>query len=199
MNKTCTKCGREFPHTPEFFYAAKEIKSGLRGSCKDCDRLRHKRYAAAHPDKVKAWKAADIARRREAVRAYHAAYYAKNIETELVKRAEYREAHREEARARDRAYYESNRDKFRVLNNQRRMRERASGSHSVSDIRNQVKRQRGRCYWCGKSTGDDYHVDHVIPIARGGSNGPDNLVIACPPCNQSKGAKLPHEFADRLC
>ena len=47
--------------------------------------------------------------------------------------------------------------------------------------------------------GGDYHVDHVIPLILGGSNGPENLVIACPRCNLSKGAKMPHEFSERLC
>ena len=39
----------------------------------------------------------------------------------------------------------------------------------------------------------------VIPLAKGGSNGPENIVIACAPCNLKKNAKLPHEFSDRLC
>jgi len=46
--------------------------------------------------------------------------------------------------------------------------------------------------------GGDYHVDHRVPIARGGSNGPENLVIACPDCNRRKNAQMPHEFAGRL-
>jgi 5-methylcytosine-specific restriction endonuclease McrA len=42
--------------------------------------------------------------------------------------------------------------------------------------------------------GDTYHVDHVVPLVRGGSDDPSNLVIACVPCNLSKGDKLPHEW-----
>jgi 5-methylcytosine-specific restriction endonuclease McrA len=34
----------------------------------------------------------------------------------------------------------------------------------------------------------------VIPLDRGGSNGPENIVIACPECNHSKHNKLPHEW-----
>lgn len=75
----------------------------------------------------------------------------------------------------------------------------ATGVHTGDDIAAQYLRQRGRCYWCGERVSKSYHVDHVIPLAKGGSNGPENLVIACPECNRRKCAKMPHEFSDRLC
>jgi 5-methylcytosine-specific restriction endonuclease McrA len=42
--------------------------------------------------------------------------------------------------------------------------------------------------------GDKYHVDHVVPLSRGGSDGPENIVISCPRCNCSKSSKLPEEW-----
>jgi 5-methylcytosine-specific restriction endonuclease McrA len=60
--------------------------------------------------------------------------------------------------------------------------------------RDQYKAQRAKCYWCGINVGNVYHVDHVIPLSRGGSNGPENIVIACPHCNLSKSNRLPHEW-----
>ena len=43
--KTCTRCGREFPATLEFFYPRKDLKSGIASECRDChyDRC-HKSY-----------------------------------------------------------------------------------------------------------------------------------------------------------
>lgn len=35
--------------------------------------------------------------------------------------------------------------------------------------------------------------DHMTPRARGGSNDQDNLVLACPQCNQRKGARYTYE------
>ena len=51
------------------------------------------------------------------------------------------------------------------------------------------KRDGKRCRHCG-ADGDDvrFHIDHVIPIARGGTNEPDNLQVLCQPCNQRKWA-----------
>lgn len=53
--------------------------------------------------------------------------------------------------------------------------------------------QNGRCRYCrtpftttGKTRAT---IDHVIPLAKGGTHTPDNIVLACLSCNSSKGAK----------
>ena len=69
----------------------------------------------------------------------------------------------------------------------------ASGDYTKDDVRHLLKTQGRICRYCdGQLT--KFHVDHFIPLARGGSNGPENLVLACPTCNCSKGAKLPWEW-----
>jgi 5-methylcytosine-specific restriction endonuclease McrA len=83
--------------------------------------------------------------------------------------------------------------------NRRARKRHASGTHTAADIAAQRTRQKGRCFWCQEKVGRSYHVDHVMPISRGGSNGPENIVIACASCNLSKGAKMPSEFGGRLC
>lgn len=59
-------------------------------------------------------------------------------------------------------------------------------------------RQGGRCHYCRErlslSGPDKFQVDHFIPLSRGGSNWPSNIVLACPGCNLAKGSKLPSEF-----
>jgi 5-methylcytosine-specific restriction endonuclease McrA len=70
----------------------------------------------------------------------------------------------------------------------------ARGAHTAKDIQAQMVAQRGQCFWCACLMGADYHVDHLIPLSRGGSNNPDNIVLACPTCNLKRGKKLPSEF-----
>jgi len=72
------------------------------------------------------------------------------------------------------------------------------GTHTFSDIQTQYNRQMGKCFYCGKKVGNSYHVDHIVPLSKGGSNGPENIAIACPTCNMSKGAKTPQEFMEQL-
>lgn len=74
-------------------------------------------------------------------------------------------------------------------------RRNAPGRHTAADVQAIGERQKWRCAWCRIPCAGAYHVDHIIPLVKGGSNWPDNLCIACPPCNLSKKAKLPHEFA----
>lgn len=43
------------------------------------------------------------------------------------------------------------------------------------------------CAYCGGPGGT---VDHIIPIALGGTDDPENLTSACRSCNSRKGVKL---------
>ena len=43
------------------------------------------------------------------------------------------------------------------------------------------------CQTCGDRTGP-FEIDHIIPIARGGQNVPNNLRVLCRSCNRRKGA-----------
>lgn len=49
------------------------------------------------------------------------------------------------------------------------------------------------CGYCG-SRPERLECDHIIPVARGGSNDLDNLRAACGPCNRRKHAKMPHQW-----
>jgi hypothetical protein len=54
-----------------------------------------------------------------------------------------------------------------------------------------LARDKFRCVYCG-ATPDvtELHVDHIHPVARGGSNAIGNLVTACRDCNLGKTDKL---------
>ena len=72
------------------------------------------------------------------------------------------------------------------------------GEYTRHDINRQLESQMGRCWWCGAQCKKQYHIDHLIPLDRGGHNNPSNIVISCPHCNLSKSDKLPDEFCGRL-
>ena len=60
-----------------------------------------------------------------------------------------------------------------------------------------LKRDKFTCQYCGKSAPDSViHIDHIIPVSRGGKNKIINLVAACVECNLGKSnVELPDDTA----
>lgn len=57
-----------------------------------------------------------------------------------------------------------------------------------------LRRDNNTCRYCGAQAPDvPLTVDHVIPVALGGSNDPTNLVTACKDCNAGKTSTSPDE------
>lgn len=109
---------------------------------------------------------------------------------------EYREYINAQSREQKRAWKKANPEKVRVATRKRRARKRgASGTHTASDIEVIHKRQAYKCAECGVSTKKYKHVGHIMPLALGGRNSPDNLQILCADCNDRKGAKHPLDWA----
>jgi 5-methylcytosine-specific restriction endonuclease McrA len=65
----------------------------------------------------------------------------------------------------------------------------ATGRHTAADIAVLMAQQDGVCAspWCMEDVRKRRRVDHLLPLACGGSNDPANLQILCPHCNLSKG------------
>lgn len=52
------------------------------------------------------------------------------------------------------------------------------------------------CYLCGEEFDrENLHLDHVVPLSRGGNHTPDNIRVACKWCNARKGDYLLSELA----
>ena len=61
------------------------------------------------------------------------------------------------------------------------------GTLQGREIREYLLELTGRkCAYCGKGK-RHLQVEHIIPKAKGGSDSPNNLTMACLPCNQKKG------------
>ena len=46
------------------------------------------------------------------------------------------------------------------------------------DIPKMLNRQNGECFWCSCKL-DKYHIDHVIPLIKGGRHSIGNIVASC--------------------
>lgn len=60
-------------------------------------------------------------------------------------------------------------------------------------------KSEGHCAICGEFISYmDFTVDHIIPLAKGGSNDISNLQCACGVCNRIKQDILPQDLMEKL-
>lgn len=63
----------------------------------------------------------------------------------------------------------------------------------TKDLRKQImERDHYTCQICGKYMPDGVglHIDHIIPVSKGGKTVPSNLQVLCSKCNGSKSNKM---------
>lgn len=187
--KKCTKCGEIKPVMEFSKHAGK--RDGLQSNCKACTSIARAAWQKASPDKV---------------RERAAAWYAKNADKVKASSAKWRAENRDKASAAvakwyaenpdyDANYRANNKEAFRIYVQNRRARKRENGGKLSKDISERLfKLQRGKCACCGKPLGEDYHLDHVMPLALGGANEDWNMQLLRQRCNNQKGAKHPIDF-----
>ena len=207
--KICTKCGKAKPGT-EFHKHARE-RDGLKCWCKACTKLDAAVRYAANPEKSKAvlvkWRAANPGRAKAAAAAYRAAnpekakarnvkYYAANHEKVKANAVKWQTANSEKHRAASAKWSTANPEACRIRNQNRRARKREAGGKLSKGLAERLfKLQRGKCACgCKQSLGNDYHLDHRMPLALGGSNTDDNMQLLTALCNMQKHAKHPIDF-----
>ena len=92
-----------------------------------------------------------------------------------------------------REWRSKNRHRSNFYSHIRRARKLAArGTCSAAQAALRIEVYGGICAYCKKAP--HAHLDHVIPLVRGGSNWPSNFRPSCQRCNQSKGSKLLSEW-----
>lgn len=188
--RVCRVCLVEKQLTSEFFSqtTSKKPKRYFTGRCRLCDATASRENWRNNPNSAEI----DRARRqprREKIRAYDRMRYARDHEKRTENVARWRR---------------ENPDKLRAANVVSQARRRARlklmepGKWSKLDIQSLYRAQRAKCWWCPKKIRRGFHIDHRIPIAKGGPDNLSNLVLSCPTCNRKKSHKMPWQLNGRL-
>ena len=131
---------------------------------------------------------------------YYKAHYAENSERILARTSEYVRRNSEVVSARAADWARRNPEKRSAISSnykhRRRSQERAGidGATLAAWTRDQPK----VCFYCESECSDGFHVDHFMPLAKGGAHVLTNLRMACQPCNQRKSAKLPDVWIEQM-
>jgi 5-methylcytosine-specific restriction endonuclease McrA len=166
----------------------------LRANNKDRYNETRRKWLDANKKKIKIqqieWDRNNPQRRKEIWRRW----YQKNIDRQREKGRINRTNNIDRYREYSVAYNRENLGRLAAIARNRRARQRQNGgTHTVDEVRQILKEQRSHCAYCRSKVGE-YHVDHIVPLAKGGGNDRRNLQILCVACNKHKAARDPIEF-----
>lgn len=94
-------------------------------------------------------------------------------------------------------YDQENPDNALERRNRRMLAEQnAGGNYTQSDINHLRQKLNDCCRFCGIPLNNGGQIEHLTPVARGGSNNPNNLTLSCYKCNYEKTSKTLDEYLE---
>ena len=147
---------------------------------------------------------------KELLKKKYRDFYWENRERLLSEDKKYRDENSQKVKIRHRVYRDKNKihisireKKWRAENkelvrakhaNRRARVLKAVGKFSARDVKIIKALQIGKCASCLVKL-SRFHIDHINPISKGGSNDKCNIQLLCVTCNLRKSAKDPMEWA----
>ena len=206
MDKVCKTCG-ELKLIECFNKDFYKDKIYHRHQCKHCENKSRKEYNKQYN---KQYAPIYYAKNKTSIKQYQKQYWLNNRERLKENNRLWREKNKEKKRETDRHYDKNNRECRSVyrkqwakdnpekekFNSRKRqaIKRKSVGDFNACDIIVIREKQKDLCFYCGGKLKDNYHIDHFIPLSKGGNNYPSNLRLACPSCNQKKSNRSPQEF-----
>ncbi len=191
--KTCKRCGETKPRSE--YHRHKRFKDGLNANCKSCRNSESIAYRAANPEKSRQSSKNYRENNKSKMAEIRAEYIKNNPEKVKESKRLYALKNKEELKVKAKAKRIENPERHRRAKQNRRARERAAvGKLSTGLIAKLLILQKGKCACCKGPLGDDYHVDHIMPLALGGTNTDDNIQLLRARCNRQKNARHPIDF-----
>jgi 5-methylcytosine-specific restriction endonuclease McrA len=180
--KLCPKCARTLSVAE--FGKDRKRSDGLKVWCKECHNAGTRAHYRRDPQKKLAANKEWFAAHPDETRAYVRAYQKRNPEKTIANFKQWRAKNPDTVLTWAKNCYAK--------------RKGAEGSYKRADVLELYAEQEGLCPYCRVALSDTYHVDHIMPLARGGTNYRSNIQLTCATCNLRKHAKDPAEFAASL-
>lgn len=188
--RACQVCGKAVTgKLGKVYCSARCYQLHYQAANKERIKEQRRQYREAHRVKIrKYWHD-----NREKLRASARDSWHRHRDKNLKAMKAYRAANLTKCKAAQQRWRKNNPDCHRMHESRRRARKKANGVEPTDEYRKAMVNPLTHqvCFYCGTGCTGNHHWDHHIPIAAGGPDAPWNLVIACPTCNMSKGARLP--------
>jgi 5-methylcytosine-specific restriction endonuclease McrA len=168
--------------------------SGLKSWCRDCHNEDNRRYFLQNKEKVTKKNLKWARENKEKASAISKKSKAKNPLHHKAVKAKWHQKNMKKSVERNREWLKENPGKSVYYSEKRRARKLQAGSFDISS-KDIEKLQRKPCVYCGSKM---EHIDHVIPLARGGGHRIGNLAPACRRCNQTKSSSFVMEWKQRM-
>lgn len=203
-HKQCSKC-KKIKNLDDF-YKEKRNKSGRHSWCIECSREKSKKWISKHPEQhrenTKTWYANHPEKIVEKNKKYREKYPDKVRErlkewhnknktyANEVSRRWYHN-NREYACLQSRTWAKENVERTRQRNRVRLSRKKfADGIITAQEERELFEKYNYTCINPNcPDTSQPITLDHIVPLARGGTNTIENAQPLCRSCNSSKGTK----------
>ena len=204
MEKRCCSCKQVLPICN--FYKSKQTLDGYTENCVKCRNEKRKREYTADPDIYKKrWaKYMSDPETKKRYDGYRSGWAIQNPEKVKAGQKDWVERHKEHHSQLVKNWYKTEKGKRHTKQKSanRRVLERNAGrlsSKIVQEVESENIVLYGvlTCVYCKEPIQGKYHLEHKIPLVRGGMNEKDNLAISCPSCNLHKGTMTDKEFMER--
>jgi 5-methylcytosine-specific restriction endonuclease McrA len=153
-------------------------------------KLSNKVWYEDNPEKIKKYKENTLKIDKDYYARKSREYHHRNKTKMNAKARAWRASNYEKARETERLYRFNNPQIGRLQSQKRRAFKTQNGVFEV-DVNDCKKMLSQPCFYCGATAS---HLDHVIPLSRGGTHSKGNLVSSCSQCNLSKNNKTIMEW-----
>jgi len=188
-----------------FYFSEIPCKRGHRskrrtsdGMCQACEKDRRQLYTEKNREKIRKKDKQYRENNKEKIKAKQEEWAIKNPDKIAAKSKRYYNRHRNDLLKKFKADPSIKLQRQIVCIN-RRKREKSTNDDTITHntISMMKRTQNNTCVYCPKNL-NDMHMDHIVPLAKGGRHSISNIQLLCPDCNKRKSDKWPEQYEQSI-